>query len=257
MKKTFFIRIDLESQKGIRKGVPRILEVLERNGVKGSFYLTMGGESNIFEILKNRNKLSSSGERKIKVWTLREKIRMVFFPKDFVRANEKILKRILEGGHELGLHGWKHREWTRNLGSLDVEKAISNSIKKYVNLFGKRPTSWSSPGFNTREKVLLLLEKNHFRFVSDFQEEQSFGNLKNLPLTILGKNKMPFIEYWVGEGKTDAEILRKFKDQLKVKTLASFYIHGLFEGRFKTELLGRMIKLLKKEGFTNKRVIDY
>jgi len=77
--KTFTLRIDLESDKGIKEGVPRLLDLLKKYNIKASFYISMGGESNIFEILKYRNNLKTSGERKIKVWSLKEKIRMAFF----------------------------------------------------------------------------------------------------------------------------------------------------------------------------------
>ena len=88
--KTFTLRVDLESDKGIKKGVSKLLDLLKKYNIKASFYLTMGGESNISEILKYRSNLKTSGERKVKVWSLKEKIRMVFFPRDFVKGNKKI-----------------------------------------------------------------------------------------------------------------------------------------------------------------------
>ena len=193
--RTFTLRIDLESGKGIKEGIPKLLDLLKKYNIKASFYLVMGGESNILELLKHRNKLKSSGERKIKVWKLKDKARMVLLSKDFVQANKYILKRILEEGHELGLHGWKHREWTRGLNGLDIEETINKSISKYKKIFNKIPVSWASPGFNVNEKVLKTLEKNKIKFLSDFQGENPkfYGKIKNVPITILGENKMPII----------------------------------------------------------------
>ena len=55
--KSYSIRIDLESDKGIKEGLPKILSMLKKNSVKASFYLLMGGETGIFGLLKNRKKL--------------------------------------------------------------------------------------------------------------------------------------------------------------------------------------------------------
>ena len=64
MKKTFTLRVDLESDKGIKEGLPKLLDLLKRYDLKASFYLVMGGESNIWEILKYRKKMASADERK-------------------------------------------------------------------------------------------------------------------------------------------------------------------------------------------------
>jgi len=257
--KTFTLRIDLESDKGIKEGVPKLLDLLKKYDIKASFYLSMGGESNVFEILKYRNKLKTSGERKIKIWTLKDKLSMILFPKDFVKLNLKILKRILEEGHELGLHGWKHREWTRGLEKINIENTIKKSIKKYERLFDKKPISFASPGFNVNNKVLEILEKNKIKFISDFSggKTKKYGKIKNIPITILGKNKMPIIEYLVSLRKNDEEILEIMKKEIMKKELASFYIHGMFEARFKIKFLEEIFRFIKKKKIKSKRIVDY
>lgn len=256
--KTFTLRIDLESDKGI-KAVPKFLDLLKKYDLKASFYLVMGGESNVFEILKYRKKSGGFGERKLKIWSLSEKLRMVFLPRDFVKNNKKILKRILEEGHELGMHGWKHREWTRGLNKINILNRIVRAKRKYIKIFGKNPISFASPGLIANQKVLDVLEKNRILFISDFEGERAkfYGEIKNVPITIAGKNKMPFIEYWVGERKTDKEILEIFKKETKGNNLASIYMHGLFEARFKLRLLEEIFKFVKKNKIKNKRIIDY
>lgn len=256
MKKEFVIRIDLESQKGIRDGLPRLLKLFKKHNVKGSFYLTMGGESNIFEILKNRGKLKTAGTRNIKLWSFKDKLRMVLMPSDFVSKNKKTLKRILEEDHELGLHGWKHREWTRNLDKVNVKKRLNQMIYRYKRYFGTYPTSWTSPGFNINKSVLLELKNKEITHISDFDKRKDIGGIKNIPITICGKNRMPFIEYWVGEGKTDEEIFEIFKRELRGKNFVSFYLHGMFEGRFKIDLLEKMIIYLSNHKFISKKIVD-
>ena len=133
-KKTFTLRVDVESSKGIKEGLPKLLDLLKKHKIKASFYLSMGGESNMIDIIKYRGKMNYSAERSIKVWSLFDKIRMVLLPRDFVKENINILRRILEEGHELGVHGWKHREWTRGLGKINVENTVKKSVNKYIRL---------------------------------------------------------------------------------------------------------------------------
>lgn len=258
-KKTFTLRVDLESDKGIKEGVPRLLDLLNDYKIKASFYLVMGGESGIFNTLKYRKKIKSSEERVIKLWGFKDKLKMVFFPKDFVEENIKILKRILEEGHELGIHGWKHREWTRGLEKINIKKTISKSIVRYVQLFGKKPISWASPGFNTNEKVLKELQNLGISHISDFQgnKQAYYGKIKNVPITIFGKNKMPIIEHLASLKKNDEEILKELKEKAEKNEIISFYIHGMFEARFKIRILEEIFKFVKDKKFKNKRIIDY
>jgi len=255
--KSFVIRIDLESSKGIAEGLPKLLKLFKTHDIKVSFYLTMGGESTIFEILKNRGKMESSGQRKIKIWSFWEKVRMVLLPRDFAKKNKKLLCKILEEGHELGLHGYKHRAWTRNLENLDIELEVDKMVARYKKFFGRSPISFTSPGFNINEKVVEVLGKKKITHISDFDKFKTYGALENVPITLRGKDRMPFIEYWVGEGKTDEEIMEIFRNEIKGKDFVSFYLHGLFEGRFKINLLEEMIKELQKNKFKSQRVIDF
>lgn len=259
MKKEFVLRVDLESYRGIRENLPKLLDLLKKYNLKASFYLVMGGESNIFELIKYRKKMISSGKRQIKVWPFKEKIRMAFFPKDFVKENIKILKRILDEGHELGLHGWKHREWTRGLEDIDLRKRIKQAKKKYFYYFGREPVSFASPGFNTSEKVLKILKEEGIRYISDFSGERviKIDGIKNVPMTLCGSKRTPIIEFLFGEGYNDQKIFEIIKMEIQKRNLSSFYIHDLFEARFKINLLENIFEYIKKNKILNKRIIDY
>ncbi len=257
--KIFTLRVDLESDKGIKEGLPKLLNLLKKYDLKASFYLVIGGESNFLELIKHRGGMKSSGERKIKLWRTKEKLRMALLPRDFAKKNISILKRILDEGHELGLHGWKHREWTRGLNKIDVPNRIKLCKIKYKSLFGKSPISFASPGFNINEKVLKLLENEGITFISDFQDKkvEKYGKIKNIPMTILGKNKMPIIEFLVEKRKKDDEIINEIKKKINGNKICSFYIHGLFEARFKLRILEEIFKYVKNKKILNKRVMDY
>lgn len=259
MRKTFTLRVDLESEKGIKLGLPKLLDLLKKYDIKASFYLTMGGESNIIEILKYRNALKSSGERSIRVWSTNDKIRMALFPKDFVKNNISILRRVIAEDHELGIHGWKHREWTRGLDKINIEEKITMAKNRYLHLFGTNPISFCSPGFNTNEKVLKALDDEGIKFISDFQDKKvrRYLNIKNVPMTILGENRTPIIEFLVGKGKGDQEILNTIKEMMGKEEICSFYIHDLYEARFKIPLLEEIFKYVKENKILNKRIIDY
>ncbi len=257
---SFTLRIDLESNKGIVLGLPKLLDLLNKYGFKASFYLTMGGESNVFEILKHRGKIPSAGTRSIKIFSFFEKIRMLFFPRDFVGKNLKIIKRILDEGHELGIHGWKHRRWTRALDEIDVGSELDLAFSRYELIFGTKAISFCSPAFRTNSKSIKLLGNKKIKVVSDFDSfnpvQLKKCNFKNVPVTIKGKNNSPIIEYLVGEGKTDSEILNYIKKNIKKNTFSSMYGHGLYECIHKIDLIENLFIYLRDKEIKVKTILE-
>ncbi len=254
----FALRIDLESQKGIKEGLPKILKLLKKYDIKASFYLTMGGESNIIQLFRYRKKLSC--ERGIKIFSKIEIIRMVLFPKNFVRKNKKMLQEIINQGHELGIHGWKHRTWTRGLEKINISRELSKSIKEYRKLFGKEPKSFCAPAFRINKKVIYELNKKDFEVISDLDGEKPMKiphtNIINVPITIKGENNTPIIEYLVTKGKSDKEILEYLKKEIKNKEYSTMYIHGMYESREKIELLEKLFIWIKDNKIITKTILD-
>ncbi|MBT3866184.1 polysaccharide deacetylase family protein [Candidatus Woesearchaeota archaeon] len=255
---SFTLRVDLESQKGISKGLPNLLDLLAKHGIKASFYLTMGGESNIFEILKYRGAVPGAGERSINVFSFMDKLRMAIHPIDFVKKNKSLLKRILKEGHELGIHGWKHRRWTRGLEKIDVDRDVKLAISKYVSLFGKNPDSFCSPAFRTNQRVVDVLDARGIKFVSDFfaKVPAVVGGTKmvNVPVTIKGEMNTPIIEHLVTKGYSDDAIFEYLVENIEKKKFSVMYVHGMYECIEKIDLLDRVFTFVKTSGIEVKTI---
>jgi undecaprenyl phosphate-alpha-L-ara4FN deformylase len=247
---TFILRVDLESQKGISKGLPQLLDLLEKYGVKASFYIAMGGESNIFEILKYRGSVPGAGERSIRIFSFLDKLRMAIYPIDFVKKNLLLIKRIIDEGHELGIHGWKHRRWTRGLERIDIDNDIKLAIEKYGFMFGRQPNSFCSPAFRTNCKVVDVLNARGIRIVSDYPGKKSSivknTHIVNVPITIKGEKNTPIIENMVTKGFNDDEIFEYIVKKINKKNISSMYVHGMYECIEKIDLLDRLFSYLKK-----------
>lgn len=244
----FSLRIDIESDKGLKEGVPKILYLLRKHHIKASFYVTMGGESSLFELLFYRKKLN--GERGIKIFSNVEILRMALFPRDFVSKNKEILRKIVEDGHELGIHGWKHRRWTRGLERINIGRDINKAKVKYMHIFGKKPESFCSPAFKINNKVIHELDRQGFRVISDIGGNNPFRidetKITNVPITIKGKNNTPIIEYMVSQDKKDAEILEYLKKEIKDKKYSIMYVHDLYECIEKIGLLDNLFSWINK-----------
>lgn len=255
----FCLRVDIDTGKGLKKGVPPLLTLLDKYNIPGSFYIPTGGESNILDILRYRGGPSFNQPHKEKL-TFREKLRTVLTPKNFAKENSSILRNVIKN-HELGVHGHKHRHWTRGLEELDVEKELRKMIDTYKSLFGDAPDTFASPGFRTDERVLQALDKHGFKAASDLPGQKPFhpeidGNKARhvqVPITVR-EGSMPPIEAWRVKGLDDETIIERFTKEIEEKPLVSTYIHPSYEATKEQRILEKLLSLVEEKGCDAKTI---
>lgn len=251
--KTFALRIDLDTRKCIKEGLPKLLDLLRELDIKASFYVPIGGESNVFEIIKNRGGVYEKGISKLGFF---EKVLTVAMPQDFLKKYRKLLMRIIDDGHELGVHGWKHREWTHSLGKLDLDDRFKKIISKYNELTGKKPASFAAPGFNTNENALKALDRYGFLVASDLPGEKPFHptvngvKLKHLQVPVnIRKGNLPIIEHYTLQGLSDKDIVKAVCSDISDRNYVVMYGHGALEGSQKINVLGDILKYVKEQKY--------
>ncbi len=81
------------------------------------------------------------------------------------------LRVLIDSGHEIGLHGYKHYDWMNFLhkkNRIEISNMIETGCKLFEKQFGIPPRSFSSPGFTTSKEYLLALDDFDFDYSSDF-----------------------------------------------------------------------------------------
>jgi hypothetical protein len=248
MTSVFSLRVDIDTKKGLASGVPKIRDLAKKYSLSLSFYVPVGGESNLFEIIKHRGGNFSGNH--IEKLTLMEKLQSVLFPTNFAVENQELLKQIEREGHEIGVHGFKHRRWTRSLESLDLQQEFSLMNEKFRDIMGFTPNTFAAPGFRTNNKVLRALDNHGFHVASDLEGERPFrpeidGKCKHtqVPIT-LRKGTQPIIENLRLSGKSDEHILNHIQSHIEEREFSSMYIHPSYEALHEYSLLEELFVFL-------------
>ncbi len=254
----FALRVDIDSRYGLIHGVPNILAILKDCGIKASFAVVMGGESGLADLLKYRG-----GERGLMGGSkipLTDRMRMAILPVNFAEEQKQVLEIIMKEGHSLGVHGWRHRPWTRALDSIDAMQHVKLATDKYRQLFGKQPAHFVSPGFKVSLKVLEALDENGYEFASDLPGEKPFipqtegkkFKCVQVPVTLKAEDTSPLTEYYAFQGIADDEIARKIADEViqmeNDGKLSTMYVHDVFEGSLHPALLRKVLEAVCDSG---------
>ncbi len=212
--------------------IPTLLDILKRHEAKATFFITTGPDDTI------RNLHHYTGRKMIGL-PLRRHFRGFFHSllRKHVESHDG-LKMLLDSGHEIGLHGYRHYEWLNYL-HLKNREEISENISKGCDLFeqefGFAPKSFASPGFMTSDQYLLALDDFGFDYASDF-----YGNRIFYP-EINGKKlktaQVPVSMTSPGElCIDDNKVLMQVKEYYN-KGYFVFYIHPSYESVFRKDLL--------------------
>jgi peptidoglycan-N-acetylglucosamine deacetylase len=96
----------------------------------------------------------------------RYRIPATWFVPGLVMANyPDHCRRIVDGGHEIGNHGWTHMP-PANLSAEEEEDGLVRASEAIVKLTGKPPTGYRSPSWDLSPVTVDLLLKHDFTYES-------------------------------------------------------------------------------------------
>lgn len=177
MRKTIHYRFDIDTITCIEKGVPALLALAKRLGVRFSFYINMGHSIERREVLlrtPQRTVQNSVGtDSKISILRklgIRDTFRTVFFNPRVAERGIATLHELLRDGHELGLHGGhNHSLWQRRAHEMTAEslsESLNPAYARFCELFGP-PKGFTCPGANSARDIYRIVSSLGVSYVSD------------------------------------------------------------------------------------------
>ena len=168
------LRIDVDTLRGTRAGVPALTELLFQHGIVASFFFSVGPDNmgrNLWRLLKPAflKKMLRSKAASLYGWDIL--LMGTFFPGPPIgKKCRDIIKAVADAGHETGLHAWDHYTWQNRIltmGAKDVHAAIQKGYDELAHITGRAPTCSAAPGWIANDTVLLARERFPFLYNSD------------------------------------------------------------------------------------------
>lgn len=252
------LRIDVDTFRGTRIGVPNLCRLLATHSIKATFYFSVGPDNmgrHLWRLLKPSFllKMLRSNAPGLYGWDIL--LRGTFWPGPLI--GEKLAGTIRvtsEAGHEIGFHAWDHHAWQANIAAMDVQ-SIHNSIELGVHMLtritGKPPETSAVAGWKCNEITLIEKNKFPFKYNSDCRGTDIFMpvvtgqslNQPQIPVTlptydeVIGRN-------CISDNNYNDHIL----SLLKTNDLNVLTIHAEVEGISKLQLFAEFIRKLENKG---------
>ena len=168
------LRIDVDTLRGTRIGVPNLMELLARYQIRASFFFSVGPDNmgrHLWRLTRPAflAKMIRTGAPSLYGWDILLRGTLGPGPVIGKRCPEPI-RKVANAGHEAGLHAWDHHRWQTKLEGMN-RQAIAADIQSGYNLLtdilGKAPECFAAPAWRVTPEAQEALEQFPFQYESN------------------------------------------------------------------------------------------
>ncbi len=181
MDTTLTLRVDVDTYRGTRDGVPRILDMLAARSVHATFFFTLGPDNmgrHLRRLIRPHflAKMLRSRAASLYGWDIL--LAGTFWPGRQIGADlANVLRATEAAGHEVGLHSWDHHKW--QVSALRMSKAavraeIERGVVAFEKALGRTPECTAAAGWICDDSVLCAKADFPFRYNSDCRGQSAF-----------------------------------------------------------------------------------
>jgi peptidoglycan/xylan/chitin deacetylase (PgdA/CDA1 family) len=181
MMKKIALKIDVDTYRGTREGVPRLVEALKRHNAQASFFFSLGTDhtgraiKRVFRpgFLNKVSRTSVLGHYGIK--TL---LYGTLLPgPDIGRNCADIMRSVRDAGFEVGIHCYDHILWQDHVAGKNskwTQREMQRAVDRFTDIFGVAPRAHAAAGWQTNRYALRQTQHLDFEYSSDTRGTQPF-----------------------------------------------------------------------------------
>ena len=175
------LRIDVDTFRGTREGIPRLRKILGTYGIRATFYLTVGPDNmgrHLFRLVNPKFivKMVKSSAPSLYGWEII--FNGVLRPGPVIgKKLGKTIAALKDDGHEIGLHAWDHHAWQTRIRKMDktgVREHLKKASDILFDITGKRAVTSAAPGWRSTDTSLEVKEEFGFLYNSDCRGNSVF-----------------------------------------------------------------------------------
>ena len=175
------LKIDVDTYRGTREGVPRLIEVLKKHGAGATFLFSLGPDhtgraiKRVFRrgFIKKVSRTSVAAH-----YGLKTLLYGTLLPgPDIGRSCADVMRSVRDQGFEAGIHAWDHVKWQDSVAGADAastEMLIRLAMDRYAQIFGESASVHGAAGWQMNIHAFRLAQRLGFDYCSDTRGTHPF-----------------------------------------------------------------------------------
>lgn len=254
------LRVDIDTFRGTRLGVPALCKLFDEREVKASFFFSVGPDNmgrHLWRLFRPAFLWKMLRTRAASLYGWDIIFQGIFWPGPII--GKKLAPQIrlaVRGGHEIGLHAWDHQAWQAHIDTMtaeDIRLVLRKGFGLLAGITGTPPTCSAVPAWKCTDNVLLAKAEFPFVYNSDCRGTSIFRPVVDgkalsqpqIPVTL------PTYDEAIGKnGITPANYNQFMLSQIKPGGLNVLTIHAEVEGIACAMLFADFLEAAKGRGIS-------
>jgi peptidoglycan/xylan/chitin deacetylase (PgdA/CDA1 family) len=168
------LKIDVDTLRGSREGVPRLAAALRALGAGATFLFSLGPDHTgraIRRVFRRGFVGKVARTSVLEHYGLKTLLYGTLLPgPDIGRRCAVELRAVREAGFEAGVHCWDHVRWQDGVARADAAwtaRELDAACTRFAELFGTQPAVHGAAGWQTNAHALRYLDRHGFACASD------------------------------------------------------------------------------------------
>jgi undecaprenyl phosphate-alpha-L-ara4FN deformylase len=168
------LKIDVDTLRGTREGVPNLVTLLNKHGASATFLFSLGPDHTgrairrvfrpgFFGKVRRTSVVKHYGVKTLLYGTL--------LPgPDIGRRAADVMRGVRDAGFETGVHTWDHIRWQDGVAKADAAWTLiemRRACERYTDIFGAEPLTHGAAGWQMNVHALRLTQRLGFEYCSD------------------------------------------------------------------------------------------
>ena len=237
------LKVDVDTLRGTREGVPRLAQLLKSHGADATFYFSVGPDHTgraLRRVFRKGFAQKVARTSVLKHYGLKTLMYGVLLPgPDIGREAGDVMRSVHDAGFEVGLHTYDHVRWQDGVARADAawtRTEFERGLQAFEQVFGFAPQSHAAAGWQINAHALELEREHGLRYASDTRGGAAFrpllaGRASSCPQI---PTTLPTFDELLGRDSIDesniAAALYERSAAAADRTLQVFTLHAELEG---------------------------
>ena len=187
------LKVDVDTLRGTREGVPRLVALLRKLKVDATFYFSVGPDHTgraMRRVFRKGFAQKVARTSVLKHYGLKTLLYGVLLPgPDIGRSAGAVMRSVHDAGFEVGLHTYDHVRWQDYVATATAawtRVEFERGVEAFDRVFGFPPQSHAAAGWQINAHGLELEQEYRLRYASDTRGGPPF-----VPLLAGGRSSCP------------------------------------------------------------------
>jgi undecaprenyl phosphate-alpha-L-ara4FN deformylase len=187
------LKVDVDTLRGTREGVPRLTALLRKLGLDATFYFSVGPDHTgraLRRVFRKGFAQKVARTSVLKHYGLKTLLYGVLLPgPDIGRSAGAVMRSVRDAGFEVGLHTYDHVRWQDYVAAATAawtRAEFERGLEAFERVFGFPPQSHAAAGWQINAHGLELEQEYGLRYASDTR-----GGAPFVPVLARGTSSCP------------------------------------------------------------------